>query len=102
MVLGTAAWYRSPATYLPENLLTDQTQPSLHLPQSSRKDTGSSLTLRISAVMTNSVCLPSADLGFGLGVPSPKRILNFSFKPESLLVGLAIVGRNAPEDPLCA
>lgn len=50
-------------------------------------------------MMTNSVCLPSADLGFGLGVPSPKRILNFSFKPESLLVGLAIVGRNALEDP---
>lgn len=49
--------------------------------------------------MTNSVCLPSADLGFGLGVPSPKRFLNFSLKPESLLVGLAIVGRNAPEDP---
>lgn len=49
-------------------------------------------------MMTNSVCLPSADLGFGLEVPSPNRILNFSFKPESLLVGLAMVGRNATWD----
>ena len=48
-------------------------------------------------MMINSVCLPSADLGFGRGVPSPNRILNFSFKPESLLVGLAMVGRDAPE-----
>lgn len=50
-------------------------------------------------MMINSVCLPSADLGFGLGVPSPNRILNFSFKPESLLVGLAMVGQDAPEHP---
>lgn len=49
----------------------------------------------------NSVCLPSADLGFGLGVPSPSRVLNFSFKPESLPVGLAMVGRDAP-DAACA
>lgn len=48
-------------------------------------------------MMINSVCLPSADLGFGLGVPSPNRFLNFSFRPESLLVGLAMAGRNAPE-----
>lgn len=49
-------------------------------------------------MMINSVCLPSADLGFGLGVPSPNRILNFSFKPESLLAGLAMLGRDASED----
>ena len=88
MVLGTAA---------PQNGVTGQTQPSLHLPFS-REDPGSSLTFRISAVMINSVCLPSADLGFGRGVPSPKRILNFSFKPESLLAGLAMLGKDAPED----
>ena len=88
MVLGTA---------VPQNGVTGQTQPSLHLPFS-REDPGSSLTLRISAVMINSVCLPSADLGFGRGVPSPNRILNFSFKPESLLVGLAMLGKDAPED----
>lgn len=88
MMLGTAA---------PQNLVTGQTQRSLHLPFS-REDPGSSLTLRISAVMINSVCLPSADLGFGRGVPSPNRILNFSFKPESLLAGLAMLGKDAPED----
>lgn len=49
-------------------------------------------------MMTNSVCLPSAVLGFGLEVPSPNRVLNFSFKPESLLVGLAMVGRRATWD----
>lgn len=52
-------------------------------------------------MMMNSVCLPSAVLGFGLGVPSPSRVLNFSFKPESLLAGLAMVGRGARRTPLC-
>lgn len=62
------------------------------------QDRGRSLTLKISAVMINSVCLPSAHLGFGLDVPSPNSILNFSFKPESLLVGLAMVGRAVVEN----
>ena len=53
-------------------------------------------------MMINSVCLPSADLGFGRGVPSPNRILNFSFKPESLLAGLAMLGKDAPRGLLCA
>lgn len=47
--------------------------------------------------MINSVWTPSADLGFGLVVRSPKKVLNFSFKPESLLAGLAIVGRGPGE-----
>lgn len=61
--------------------------------------TVSSHTLSISAVMTNSVCLPSDSLELPRDVPSPRRFLNFSFSPESLLWGFAIAAKEAAPGP---
>lgn len=59
----------------------------------------SSHTLSISAVMINSVCLPSDDFELPRDVPSPRRFLNFSFSPESLLWGFAIADKQAALRP---
>lgn len=59
----------------------------------------SSHTLSISAVMINSVCLPSDDFELPRDVPSPRRFLNFSFSPESLLWGFAIADKQAALSP---
>lgn len=61
--------------------------------------TVSSHTLSISAVMINSVCLPSDDFELPRDVPSPRRFLNFSFSPESLLWGFAIADKQAVLSP---
>lgn len=49
--------------------------------------------------MMNSVCLPSDDFELPRDDPSPKRFLNFSFSPESLLWGFAIADKKAALSP---